>query len=53
MTYKEACEYIAASGLFPKDKTAEDIFKYSPTGELFMIPIWYDEARKLVAKEAV
>jgi hypothetical protein len=42
-----ACEFIAdtwrRTGYQP-DVTAEQIFNYSPRGELFMIWQWYDEA---------
>ena len=55
VTYKECCEAIAevhnacrAAGIesmlgpkTPDIVTGEDVWNYSPTGELFMISIWY------------
>lgn len=44
-TFKEMCEYISDSKLYTKDNgenmTAEDIWNYSPNGELFHIFRWY------------
>jgi len=48
MTFKTMCEKIAESKILQKKDgtypTGEEIWKYSPTGELFMIPVWYQEA---------
>lgn len=45
MTCKEICEIIEeAKILFHPDNTpltAEEIFNYSPTGELYMLQYWY------------
>jgi hypothetical protein len=59
-TFKDACETISKSGILRRPDgttlTAEEVWNYSPTGELFMIPEWYDEAkivlRLLNAKKA-
>ena len=47
LTYKEMCEFISWSGMFKREGkplTAEEIFNYSPTGELFMITEWHAQA---------
>lgn len=47
MTFKEMCEliseYWATLGIH---KTWEQIWEYSPTGELFMIYEWYEQAKE-------
>lgn len=48
MTIQAMCERIACFWNLvnpSKHVTAEQIFNYSPTGELFMIWEWYDEAK--------
>jgi hypothetical protein len=56
MTYKEMCETIAAANILKfqdgTQPTAEQIFNYSPTGELFMIPEWYAIAKKKLEEDA-
>lgn len=51
-TYREACELIAESKLLVDQDgnhpSAEEIFRYSPSGELSDIPFWYEEARALM-----
>jgi hypothetical protein len=47
MTFKQMCETIVKARrlLDPNDTaTAEQIYDYSPTGELFQIHFWYAEA---------
>jgi hypothetical protein len=50
MTMREMCETIVQSGILKKTDgtapTAEEIFNYSPTGELFMIFEWYEVAKE-------
>lgn len=50
-TVKEVCQLIAwyfidayPETLDKKALTAKDVFNYSPTGELFMVFQWHDEA---------
>lgn len=47
MTGKEMCEliseYWSSKGI---DKSWEQIWNYSPTGELFNIFMWYEEAKE-------
>lgn len=50
VTYKEACEIISKSKILEKDgvnPTWEQIWNYSPTGELDMIDEWYEIASAL------
>lgn len=54
VTMKAMCEHIAKArflvkrdGSFP---AAEEIFNYSPTGELYMIFTWYHEACLLIGE---
>lgn len=55
VTIKEMCEVIAQSKMLTNKKgehpTAEQVFKYSPTGELFDIFFWYPEACKILGIE--
>jgi hypothetical protein len=46
MTYQQACEVIAHVWRQRDGKHVEpeDIFNYSPTGELAMVSCWFDEA---------
>ena len=48
MSYKKMCGVIAKAGILSfKDgvpATAEEIFNYSSTGELYMIQAWFMEA---------
>jgi hypothetical protein len=46
MTYKEMCETISKHWAEHHNviRDAKSIFNYSPTGELFMVHEWYDEA---------
>lgn len=48
-TFKEICEFIAEADILRnkagEPPTAEEIFNYSPTGELFMISVWYEQAK--------
>ena len=48
-TMKQMCEHIVKADIlqFKDDKsspTAEEIFNYSPTGELYMVFQWFNEA---------
>lgn len=47
-TLREMCELIAewmnANGLVTRVVTWQDIWEYSPTGELSMIWVWYEAA---------
>ena len=46
MTIQGMCEEISfVWGLFGHRVTPIQIFNYSPTGELFMIWEWYEEAK--------
>jgi hypothetical protein len=42
--YKIMCEHISKADLFTEKLTADQIFQYSPTGELFNLTFWYAEA---------
>lgn len=48
MTMKDMCDTIVESGILKRkdgsSPTSEEIFHYSPTGELFMIFGWYEIA---------
>jgi hypothetical protein len=49
ITYKQACEHIAKAGFLKfadtdQPATPEQIFNYSPTGELAEIYTWYQLA---------
>jgi len=48
MTCKEVCKVIEESEvLVDKDgnhPTAKEIWNYSPTGELYMLTVWYEMA---------
>lgn len=47
VTAKTMCEHIVKAGFQWQDgstPTAEEIFKYSPSGELSMLFQWYEEA---------
>lgn len=49
ISLKEMCETIEKSGILKRkdggsSPTAEEIFNYSPTGELIMIWEWYQVA---------
>jgi hypothetical protein len=48
MTFKAMCEEIVAADFLRKKDgtapTAEEIWRYSPTGELYMIFEWYETA---------
>jgi len=48
-TMKEMCEHIVKADIvqFKDNKTsptAEEVFNYSPSGELYMVFQWYNEA---------
>lgn len=51
VTMKEMCETIERSGILKRpdgtSPTAEEIYRYSPTGELFMVFAWYDAAKAI------
>lgn len=50
MTYKDVCEFIVETEkiLDPETKvTWKDVWFYSPTGELYMIIEWYEQAKAL------
>lgn len=57
ITMKQACEHIVkAEILICKDggtPTAEQIFNYSPSGELFMVFEWYKSACLKLGYEAL
>lgn len=54
-TYKEMCETIEKADILRKKDgtkpTAQEIWNYSPTGELFMIHEWYEEAQAVLAEK--
>jgi hypothetical protein len=55
MTIVDMCETIAKAKILCKSDgthpTAVEIFNYSPTGELFMIWIWYDDAKLALSND--
>jgi hypothetical protein len=55
MTCKEICEVIVAADILRKRSgtapTAEEIFGYSPTGELFMLGEWFAQAKHVLRAE--
>jgi hypothetical protein len=58
LTMKDMCEHIVkANFLFHKGTdnlfSAEEIFNYSPTGELFMVFEWYRYACILLQEKAI
>jgi hypothetical protein len=52
-TGKEMCELISKYWKETKgiDKSWEEIWNYSPTGELFMVYEWFQEAREFYNKD--
>lgn len=47
VSMKDMCEHIAKAGFLERDGvplTAEQIYNYSPSGELFMVFQWYELA---------
>ena len=53
MTGKEMCEYIAdhwRKHHGTNVENAEQIWNYSQTGELYMVAVWYEEAREHEAR---
>jgi len=47
MTGKEMCELISNHwDSLGFHKTWEEIWNYSPTGELYMVFVWFEEAKK-------
>jgi hypothetical protein len=55
MTYKYMCELISKYWAEAKgvNKTPEEIWNYSPTGELYMIHEWYEEAKEYYSRALV
>jgi len=51
-TFKEVCEVIAESNILSNKEginpTPEQVFDYSPTGELFMLWEWYEIAVQVI-----
>jgi len=41
ISMRQMCEHIVKAKIFDESVTAEQIFNYSPTGELFMVFEWY------------
>jgi hypothetical protein len=55
ISIKDMCEHIVKAGFLRfhgKAPTAEQIWNYSPTGELYMILEWYEMACILLQKAA-
>jgi hypothetical protein len=54
-TFKEMCDVIVQADILQKKDgskfTAEEIFNYSPTGELYEIFFWYEYAQKVIATQ--
>jgi len=54
ISFQEMCEliseYWATKGI---NKSWMEIFEYSPTGELFMVFEWYEEAKKWKDKNEI
>ena len=55
MTGKEMCELIVKADFLRKEDgtppTAEEIWNYSPTGELLMVFEWYQTAKRILDVE--
>lgn len=49
-TYRQMCEFIADQKLLAGDPTADEIFNYSPGGELYKIHVWYLDALEMSVK---
>lgn len=51
-TGKQMCEHIVKADFLRKKDgsrpTADEIWRYSPTGELFMVFAWYEAACKIL-----
>ncbi len=56
-TGKEMCETIVKADFLRKDDgtapTADEIWNYSPTGEISMVILWYWEAKEILAQPPV
>ena len=56
ITFLDMCKVIVKSGILRKQDgtppTAEEIWNYSPNGELFMIFEWYKVAKKVLSEKA-
>lgn len=52
ISMREMCEHIVKAKVFLEPKTAEEIFNYSPNGELFMIFHWYKMACVMLGENA-
>ena len=56
ITFLDMCKVIVKSGILRKQDgtppTAEEIWNYSPNGELFMIFEWYAAAEKVLSDKA-
>lgn len=52
LSMKDICEHIVKADLFEKPLTAEEIFNYSPTGELSRVFEWYAIACKVLGYSA-
>lgn len=52
VSYKDMCEKIVEAKFLQKNgkfiENPEEIYNYSPTGELIMIPIWFIDAYNLL-----
>ena len=48
LTYKQMCEAIAAAKILKRPDgswpTAKEVWRYSPSGELFMLSVWFEMA---------
>ncbi len=51
ITCKQMCEEISRAKILKfargEHPTAKEVFEYSGTGELAMIPIWYEQAQEV------
>lgn len=54
-TMREMCETIERADFLRKPDgtapTAREIFDYSPSGELFMVFAWYEQAQGLLPQD--
>jgi hypothetical protein len=52
-TMQEACEHIVKANIFKRPLSAEQIFNYSPSGELFMIWEWFKIACEKIGEPVI
>ena len=56
VTMKQMCETIVSADFLRYQNgdspTAEQIYNYSPTGELYMVFTWYEQAQIIIQNKA-